>query len=240
MRETEAIIERVWRIAPDVQRLELRTDEALRHLEAGQSLLAAGSSYLREQWLPVEVGQNTLTVERPMTSTYAPGQTVSLLGPVGNKFPWNHQKRLLLIAYDTYPTPLLMLAHKALRQNAAVAFILLGKARDYPVAGMPAAVEVIPGHDTAVWPDRDATLLWADQIFAVANDAFSQEHFSELFQMTKNLKMNLPMNTFYGVMTPLQPCGTGACMACMIRGKTSNKLVCVDGPAFDLTEIFLV
>ncbi|MBZ0305523.1 MAG: hypothetical protein K8I82_05595, partial [Anaerolineae bacterium] len=30
------------------------------------------------------------------------------------------------------------------------------------------------------------------------------------------------------------------CMACMIRGKTSNKLVCVDGPAFDLTEIFLV
>lgn len=242
MRETEAIIERVWRVAPDIQRLELRVDDALRHLEAGQSLLATGASYLREQWLPVEVRQNSLIVERRMDSNYTPGQTTSLLGPIGNAFPWiaGQQKHLLLIAYDTYPTPLLLLADKALKQSASVALVLLSSAREYPFSALPTAIEVISGHDNAVWPERDETILWADQIFAVTKDVLSQEYLSELTQIVKALKMNLHINTFFGVINPIQPCGTGACMACMVRCKTTNKLSCMDGPAFDLTEILLV
>ncbi len=242
MRETEGIVERVWRVAPDIQRLELRVEDSLRYLEAGQTLLAEGVSYLREQWLPIEVSPRTLIVERLMDSTYMPGHTVSLLGPIGNGFPWNAglQKRLLLIAYDSYPTPLLMLAQKALSQNASVALVLLGKARDYPASALPSAIEVIPGHDAAQWPDQNSTLVWADQIFAVAGDAFANDHFSELFQMVKTLKMSVPAQFFYGVYLPPMPCGTGACMACMVRCKTTHKLACIDGSAFDLTEMFLV
>lgn len=238
MRETEAIVERVWRVASDIQRLELRVDESLKHLEAGQSLLAAGASYLREQWIPVEVSSNTLIVERQMDSTYRPGQTVSLLGPIGNGFAWTQgqQKRLLLIAYDIYPTALLMLASKALQQNAPVALVLLGKAREYPFAGLPPAIEVISGQDNASWSEQNETILWADQIFALAND----DYFGELFQVVKSLKMNIPVNYFYGVYNAPLPCGTGACMACMVRCKTTNKLICLDGAAFDLTEMFLV
>src|SRR5690606_10102535 len=156
---TEAIIERAWQVAPSVQRLELSTN--FTDIKAGQSLLVLGEGYLREQWIPIEVNKEVLTVERPASQHYPPGQIVNLLGPVGNALPWiSGNRRLLLIAHDTPPTPLLMLAGQAVKAGASVAMVLLGDAANYPFAGIPAAVEVLVGNTDGTWADRDETILW--------------------------------------------------------------------------------
>lgn len=244
MRETEAIIERAWQVAPGVQRIELSVDQSLAQIAPGQSVLAMVSHtwipYLREKWIPVEAEPGLLVVERITDAHYAPGQIVSLIGPVGTPLPWiSGGQHLLLIAQDTVPTSLLYLARKAVETASEVALVLLGEATHYPYAGIPPAVEVITGeHD---WPDQDETLRWADQVFAVVSEAFWQDYFSTLYHAARGVYGGkLPVNFFYGVFDMALPCGTGACMACMIRCKTNSKFLCSEGPALDLTEVMLV
>lgn len=245
MRETAAIIERVWRVSPAYQRLELTVEPALAQIQPGQSVLALiGESnwepYLREQWLPVEHHGSQLIVERPAQQSYKPGQTVNLIGPVGSPFPWSGGRHLLLIAQDTAPTPLLLLAQHALAQTAEVALVLLGEeAINYPYNALPPAVEVISGNVDNTWVNQDTILEWADQIFVVVHEGFWLDYFSNLFHKVKQVRSKIPLNFLYGVFNLPLPCGTGACMACMVRCKTSNKLICTQGPALDLVEVLL-
>src|SRR5690606_14638677 len=113
MKETQALIERVRRVNDTHQHLELTVDSSLTQLRAGQSLLArtheTWDPYLREQWWPVNLSRNTLVVERPANVTYEPGQVVNLLGIVGQPFKFRRTLRnVLLMAYNTEPSPLLM------------------------------------------------------------------------------------------------------------------------------------
>jgi Iron-sulfur cluster binding domain of dihydroorotate dehydrogenase B len=247
MQETEAIIERVWQVSPQIQRLELTVETSLAQLVAGQSLLVQpkenqSDPYLREHWIPVDLQEGQLIIERSAESHYSPGQVVSVLGPIGQGMPWvgGGNKHLLLVALDTPPTPLLMLAAAAAHQTAEVALVLLGKAVDYPFAGIPSAVEVINGNEDYTWRDQAATVNWADQVFAAVDESFWQDHFTSLFHLVKNIRTFVPVNFLHGVFTLPLPCGTGACTACMVRAKTGSKLICTQGPALDLTEVQLL
>lgn len=244
--ESEAIIERIMQVGAGVQRLALAVHPALLHSQAGQILLArvgsAWEPYLREAWIPIGIQDGLLIVERHAVEHYSPGQTVSLIGPVGQALPWisGKDKHLLLIAYDAPPSHLLMLADEALAQGAEVALILIGRAQSYPYQGIPEAVEVINGLEDGTWPHLDETLAWADQVFAVADDAFWVDYYTALYNSIRNSLTLIPVNFLYGLFALPLPCGTGACMACMIRCKTSNKLACLQGLALDLTEVQLL
>ena len=247
--QSEAVIERIWQVGGRIQRIELAVDRSLREIRPGQSLLALSGKnwnpYLREQWLPVEVYEGQVVVERTATDNlyqFSPGQVVDLIGPVGESLPWigGGNKHLLLIALETIPTPLLMLAQEAVAQTAEVAFVMLGSAIEYPFEGIPAAVEVITGEEHDKWDDREATINWADQIFAVVDQALWLDHFSNLFHLVRKIKGKVSTNFMFGVFNLPLPCGTGACTACMIRCKTGTKLTCKQGPAVDLTEVQLL
>jgi hypothetical protein len=246
MRETEGVIERLWRLSAQIQRLEISVEPALAQLQPGQSLLAAGEGsqwdpYLREHWIPVEGQNGLLTIDRPLDQRYKPGQVVSLMGPVGLPLPWTGGggKHLLLLAQDTWPTPLLMLAQRTIAQTAEAALVLMGTARDYPFAGIPPAVEVINAGDDGKWADQNATLQWADQIFAVLHPSFWRDQLYNQVHELKKARSKLAPDFFYVLANLPFPCGTGACMACMVRGKMSNKLACTQGPALDVTEVML-
>lgn len=247
MRETEAIIERVWQVSPAYQRLELTVEPAVAALQAGQSVLALLSNagwepYLREQWQPVELTDRRLVVERSMLQYYQPRQTVSLIGPIGSGLPWipTTHRNLLLIAQDAPPTALLMLAQQAIRANASVALVLTGHAATtYPMPALPSAIEVIHGQAEGAWTNQNDTISWADQIYVVADEGNWQEAFAQVMYAIKHVRLKVPIGFVYGVFSLPQPCGTGACMACMVRGKINNYLACQEGPAFDLTEILL-
>ena len=244
MRESEGIIERVWRISATLQRVEVSVEGSFASIQPGHSILVAEETpgaYLREQWIPVASGDGQLIIERPVERRYSPGQIVNMLGPIGNPLPWSGGggKRLLLIAHDTSPAPLLMLAQQAINQTCEVALVLAGSSTLYPFEGIPPAVEVISIEREDGWSEHDQVLIWADQIYAVVNDAFWMDYFGGLYHRIGKMKSRVPLNTIYGVFTLPVICGTGVCTACMVRCKTTNRLTCTDGPAFDLSEVLL-
>jgi NAD(P)H-flavin reductase len=246
MKETEAIIERVKRVNDTHQHVILAVDASLNGLLPGQSVLArvVGNDrydpYLREQWFPVSAGAGKLTVERPASIQYAPGQVVSLLGSVGQPFRFRKTLRsVLLIAYETDPTPLLTTLAALLSNRVAVTLVLLGKAAKYGAAHLPPEIEVQLGSDDLNWQNRVTTVGWADQVFVAVSPDNQLTQFRAVWDMMQQLRADIPKNFLFGVFTAPLPCGVGACSACMLRMKSGTSMICLDGPAFDLTEVTL-
>ena len=130
MRETQAIIERVRRVNQTHQQLHVSVDSSLNSIKPGQSLLArVGESwnpYLREQWWPVDQEKNRLIIERPVGTHYEPGTIVSLIGAIGDPFRFRRTLRtVMLIAYNTEPTPLLMTIPALLANRVNVTLSLI-------------------------------------------------------------------------------------------------------------------
>lgn len=247
MKETEAIIERVKRINVGFQHLELAVDNTLLQIKPGQSLLAHVTTsswhpYLREQWWPVAITQGKLVVERPIEEQFNPGQIVRLLGLIGQPYRFRRVLRnVLLVAYDTAPTPLLMTIPWLLGNNISVTMVLLGLARDYATPHLPPEIEVVQGEtdDPLSWPDQVMTVGWADQVFVTVAQGNEQRNFHRIVQRFKERRADIPQNYLFGVFQPMLPCGAGACQACMINMQKSTPLSCSDGPAFDLTQVML-
>lgn len=244
MKETQAIIERVKRVSDTHQHLHLSIDPSLSGLLPGQSVLArlgdGWDPYLREQWWPVAIGNNRLVVERPVAIRYEPGQVVDLLGIVGQPFRFRRTLRnVLLVAYQTDPTPLMMPIPSLIANHVAVTLLLLGSAAQYATPHLPAEVEVIQGDADFNWPNRVTTIGWADQVFVTVGHGDELINFGHIWRIFSELRAEIPENYLFGVFQPVLPCGVGACTACMLRMKGSMSLVCADGPAIDLTEVVL-
>src|SRR5262249_18730319 len=114
------------------------------------SLLARFSDkwepYLREQWWPVIYSKDMLTIERPLEIKYQPGQSVNVLGPIGTPYLFRRTLRhVLLIAYDTPPTPLLGMIPMLLGNQTSVTIALLGEGSHYKTEHLPPQVEIVHG-----------------------------------------------------------------------------------------------
>jgi hypothetical protein len=244
MQESQAIIERVKRVSATVQRLDVAVDRAHRNVAAGQLFLArVGDTYfdpyLREPWIPVAKSSNGITIERPVGRVYLPGQSVSLIGPVGRPIPTRESVRaLLLIAAESSPAALLMMASSALERGASVALALIGAARHYPVEALPAEIEVVRAPNFEEWADRTKALTWAHQIVSVAPPPHDMPFYSRLLDVLREVRVEIPAELAYALFQPPLPCGVGACFACAVRAK-QDLLACTDGPAFDLLDVNL-
>ncbi len=244
MRETQAIIERVRRVNETHQHLQVAVDPSLNQIRAGQSLLARVNDiwtpYLREQWYPVEAGKNSLIVERPAGLRYEPGQVVSLIGMIGQPYKFRRTLRsVLLMAYDTEPTPLLMMIPFLLPQRVSVTLLLLESAKKYGTQHLPPEVEVIQGEDDLNWSNRVTTVGWADQVFVTVPQENEHDCFSRVWALFRELRADVPANYLFGVFRPPLPCGVGACSACMVKTREGMMLMCTDGPALDLSKVSL-
>ena len=244
MRESLAVIERVRRIGPNWQHLDLAVESDFAYIQPGQVLLArlgdSWSPYLREQWIPLGFNdeEGVLIVERPLAQEYNPGDDVSLLGPVGSPFLLKPAIRnLLLIAFDHPPTRLMSLAIQAIRQNMSVVLVLSGSAQAYPLTNLPTAVEVITTPNETEWINQADTLHWADQIYAVTSPVFCEDYYAALWKVTKDVRRAVPESFLQGIYPLPMPCGTGACLACLVRRKGADHLACVQGPCFDLSHM---
>lgn len=242
-RESQATIERVRRISPTLQRIDLGVEESLSRLKPGQSLLARiggdrWDPYLPEPWIPVGLNNLTITIERPAQDQYLPGQVVSLLGPVGAPFPMRFNLRsLLLIALDTFPTSLVLLASMAVRSQIEVTMVLTGSATDYPLDALPPEIEILKGDLDDGWPNQVTTVGWADQMIATANPRYRHELYPRLMTRIRELRADIPKRFMLGLFDQPMPCGTGACQGCGVACHGDDHLTCVDGPAIDLEEV---
>src|SRR5258708_30924206 len=243
MQRAQAIIERVRRISATTIRLDVAVDKQQRNIGAGQLFLARTTGsldpYLREPWTPVRRDGTFLIVERPATQTFSPGQVVDLLGPVGKPIPLRDSARkLLLIAYDSTPSSLLLLAETALAKGVAVTVALIGSATHYPLEMLPQEIEIVRGVENSnELPDKATTLRWADQIVAVAPPPSDMGYYARLLDAVREMRVQVPSDYVFGLLQPPMPCGVGACQACVVRVGRDEVPPCLDGPAFDLLTL---
>jgi hypothetical protein len=245
MRETQAIIERVRRVGAGWQHLALAVDPSLEQTQPGQVLLVrvdeTWDPYLREVWIPVDFDdeEGLLIVEQPLGRNFSPGDVVSIIGPIGEAFPIKRDiQHLLLVAQDYAPIRLFFLMNHALRTGVNVTLVLTGDAQEmYPINLLPPALEVIQSGIATSWADQDQTFLWAEQVFVITSPALMDDYYAMLLHAAQKSRHALPEGYLHGIFDLPIPCGTGACMACMVRSRDGNRLACVDGAAFDLARI---
>ncbi|HVO43311.1 MAG TPA: hypothetical protein VMT34_11840 [Aggregatilineales bacterium] len=243
MYERQAIIERVRRISPTLQRLDLAVEAVQKGVRPGQLFLVRAieslDPYLREPWTPIRVEGRAITVERPAITTYVPGQVISILGPVGKPIALREATQsLLLLACESTPSALLYLAETAIGKGMVVTLVLLGAARSYPLDALPEEMEIVRGEThKLVWPERERIIRWADHIVAVAPPPFDLPFYADLLALIRKVRLDAAPGYAVGLFQPPMPCGVGACGACLIRRQGGEVTACIEGPAFDLTEI---
>ena len=249
MQQTTAFIESLRRSGANRQQLTLSVAPGLARLQPGQSILTPAQPnswepYLLERWWPIHCAGGLLVVERPLQSDsnarrFEPGQSLSLLGPVGQALPFRKKLRqVLLIAEDCAPDPLRLAVDHLLARQANVTLILLGTARDADASALDPRVEIIHGAPSADnprhWPGQVLSVGWADQVFITTAAAGQRARFAAWRKDFGELRNGIPPNTLWGMLTPRWACGAGACGACAIATHEGTKLTCRQGPALDL------
>lgn len=244
MREAQAIIERTVRLNEHYQHLHLSVENFGADLKPGQWLLARLASerwdpYLREAWWPVGLKPDEIIVERPGSVLYEPGQVVQLIGMVGQPFRYKRTLRnVLLIADNTAPTPLIMSIPWLLSNRVSVTMVLAGDANQYPTNTLPPELEIIHADDDMTWTNMVMTVGWADQVFVVVKGDDEMKRMGRVWERFNSLRASIDKQYLFGVMQPAQPCGVGACGACLMTLREGEMCtICTQGPAVDLTSI---
>lgn len=166
------------------------------------------------------------------------GDSLDLLGPMGNGFTLeNSPQRLLLLAGGLGIAPLRFLADSALRNGYDVT-LLAGAgtvSQLYPQELLPREIHCIFATEDGSYGEKGKItdllphyLDRADQIFACGPLAMYRTMSQMPELQNKSVQVSLEMR---------MACGLGACYGCTIRTKHGLKQVCKDGPVFNLNDI---
>jgi NAD(P)H-flavin reductase len=155
---------------------------------------------------------------------WRPGTQLDLRGPLGHGFSIPaFARKVALIAFDESPARLRGLIHIALKQDAEVVLVC-----DTLVDDLPEAVEVQPLQALM------DIYRWADY---AAFDA-ARENLHQLEEMLgKREQAKAPREAQVLVRAPM-PCGALAeCGVCALTIRHEWKMICKDGPVFELNSI---
>ncbi|MGQ9571976.1 MAG: dihydroorotate dehydrogenase electron transfer subunit [Dehalococcoidia bacterium] len=169
------------------------------------------------------------------------GDSVSVVGPLGRGFTVRRESRnLLLVAGGIGIAALVALADEAVAQGRAVTLLQGAKtaARLFPSARLPTEVEVISatedgsaGHRGLVTGLLPQYLSWADQVFACGPNAMYEAMAALMRQQGSRKPAQVLLEEHMA-------CGMGVCYCCAVFTRRGVRLVCKDGPRFELREVF--
>ena len=157
---------------------------------------------------------------------WTPGTQLNLRGPLGHGFSIPaFARKVALIAFDESPARLHGLISIALKQDAEVVLV-----SNMVLDDMPEAVEVQPLQaliDIYQWADYAALDV-------------ARENLNQLREMLgKQEQARAPREAQVLVRAPM-PCGALAeCGVCALTIRHEWKMICKDGPVFDLSSIFV-
>lgn len=155
---------------------------------------------------------------------WSPGTALDLVGPLGHGFdlPGNIQ-RLGFVALGETVSRLMPLVYQAVHARTAMTLftdldlpMLSAAVEVYPLASLPEALD---------WPDYlalDLPLGRLDELRGVLG-------------LAEGAILPCPAQVL--VTTPIPCAGLAQCGACAIPSRRGWKLVCEDGPVFDLTSL---
>ncbi|WP_052891213.1 hypothetical protein [Thermogemmatispora carboxidivorans] len=257
MRLYRAIIEENLAVRPELHLLELRAPALAQAVRPGQYCMVrcaeegAFDPLLRRPFFVHSVeGQHCrilFQVRGRGTAWLArrpAGEELDLLGPLGQG--WQLPSRLstlLLVAEGFGVVALALLAQRASEQGLAVTLVqeVTQPQESYPAALLPEEVEyhlVTSAGGAAQDTGQQGGLLttlgdylsWADAVCL----GVSRETALQLYQRFERLRR--PGFAQVAVLQPLV-CGTGTCLACTLETSRNPRLICQDGPTFDLPTL---
>ncbi len=162
------------------------------------------------------------------------GESLNLVGPLGNGFPLQPlTRRLLLIADMARIERLRPLLDEALDRGGQVSLLVLGGVETMRI-GLPLAVELHWLHNAIEGSEVDEALRWSDQVCA----ALPAPHLPPLAEAIRRTHIRFDAGYAFALVDADLACGYGACLACVTPlANGSLTRACVHGPVFDLLEL---
>ena len=169
------------------------------------------------------------------------GDEITVFGPLGKGYAVNSQaQNLLLVAGGLGVAAVVALADEAVAAGRAVTLLQGARnaAKLFPPESLPREVEVLSatddgsaGHRGPVTDLLAGHLSWADQVFACGPSAM----FRSMADVLREARTRKPVQA---LLEERMGCGTGICYGCAVFTRRGVRLVCKDGPRFELREVF--
>lgn len=167
------------------------------------------------------------------------GDVIDLLGPLGHGFALSAESHdLLLVAGGIGIAPLVVLAERGIAQGAQVT-LLLGATTQvqlYPSHLLPPGIKIVVAtEDGSVGKRGMVTELLAgladgaEQIFACGPIS--------MYKAMAAIVNGMGEKSVQVSMEARMGCGFGGCYGCAVETKSGLRLVCKDGPVFELSEL---
>ncbi len=169
------------------------------------------------------------------------GAPLDVLGPLGHGWQLDESVRTIaLVGIATHAPALFALARHAVARGIAVSLILGAVSREAapPPFWLPAAAEynvaVSRADASAALAQLDDHLLrWAD-LLAIA---LPEAYWSRVARRVDDVRMRWSRGFAQVAVLPAMPCCVGVCGACAIETLKGSRLICADGPVFDLRDL---
>jgi dihydroorotate dehydrogenase electron transfer subunit len=169
------------------------------------------------------------------------GDEITIFGPLGRGYDTRKDAHnLLLVAGGLGVAGVLPLADQASESGRSVALLHGARSQDllFPRQLLPVDVEFITatedgsaGHHGRVTELLAERLPWADQVFACGPNPM----FASMADVVRDARSRKPVQA---LLEERMGCGTGVCYGCAVFTRKGVRLVCRDGPRFDLREVF--
>jgi dihydroorotate dehydrogenase electron transfer subunit len=170
-----------------------------------------------------------------------PGDAFDIFGPLGRGFAVDKaSQNLLLVAGGVGVAALVPLADEAAADGRSLTLLQGARtaARLFPTALLPSEVEVVTatddgsaGHCGPVTDLLAQYLPWADQVFACGPTPMFRA-------MATVVRQEASRKPVQALLEERMGCGTGVCYSCAVFTRRGVRLVCKDGPMFELREVF--
>ena len=170
-----------------------------------------------------------------------PDDRVFCWGPLGHGYAIpTTSRQLLLVGGGIGVAPLVWLADEAIAQGRSVTLVLGGRTADqiFPTSLLPPEVEVVVTTEDGSMGQRGLVteafvehLEWCDEAFACGPNAMFQA-------MADAMRKSHVQRPVQALLEEGMGCGTGICYGCAVKTRRGMRLVCKDGPKFELREVF--
>jgi dihydroorotate dehydrogenase electron transfer subunit len=190
--------------------------------------LSASSDILVTNLFSILGGKGTPTLA-PIPTDWYPGDEFQFLPPQGNGFQLpSSARRIGLLPVGVSPLRLLTLVKPALAQDASLALFLDTDQRSVFLDNISSQIEIVPQSsltDNVDWLDYLAVDIRLEDLDSLAQ-----------YLTRSNISFDGQV-----LIRTMMPCrGLGTCGVCAVKTKSGWKMICKDGPIFDLTEVMNV
>lgn len=170
-----------------------------------------------------------------------PGDELTVFGPLGRGYELaDDTQNVLLVAGGLGVAAVIALADEAVAAGRNVTLLQGARRAEllFPHDLLPTDVEAVSatddgsaGHHGLVTELLAQHLSWADQVFACGPNPM----FAAMADVVKGARSRKPVQA---LLEEHMGCGTGVCYGCAVFTRKGVRLVCKDGPRFDLREVF--